>query len=162
VIALDSSVLVGVIRGEREVQQLPPLLEGDECAIGAPTAVETLLWCSANLTTHAADWLEDFIDVGPAIIVTSAARWPMWPQKHSLNSAGRAGTGARLNFGDCLTYAVAAVMRAPQGRRFQTDGCDGASDRDPGLINVITLSALLGSAYPVFRRKSSDNSQTSY
>ena len=112
-IALDSSVLVGVIRGERDVQQLLPLLDGEECAIGAPTLVETRLWCSANLTTHASDWLEDFIDVGPAIIV------PFSREMADVASAaftkfGRAsGHPARLNFGDCLAYAVAAVMRAP-------------------------------------------------
>ena len=112
-IALDSSVLVGVIRGESDVQQLLPLLDADECAIGAPTLVETRLWCSANLTTHASDWLEDFIDGGPTIIVPFS-REMADVASEAFTKFGRAsGHPARLNFGDCLAYAVAAVMRAP-------------------------------------------------
>ena len=33
-----------------------------------PTLVETRLWCSVNLATRS-EWLEYFIDVGPAIII---------------------------------------------------------------------------------------------
>jgi ribonuclease VapC len=69
VIALDSSVLVGIIRPERDAQQLLPLLDHEECALGAPTLVQTRLWCSANLTTHASDWLENFLDGGSTTIV---------------------------------------------------------------------------------------------
>jgi hypothetical protein len=43
VIALDSSILVGIIRGERDVQQLLPVLDGEACAIDAPTLVEAAL-----------------------------------------------------------------------------------------------------------------------
>lgn len=112
-IALDSSILVGIIRGERDAQQLLPLLDGDECAIGAPTLVEARLWCSANLTTHVSDWLEDFIDVGPATIVPFS-REMADVSSEAFTKFGRAsGHPARLNFGDCMTYAVAAVMRAP-------------------------------------------------
>ena len=112
-IALDSSILVGIIRGEPDAQQLLPLLDSDECAIGAPTLVEARLWCSVNLTTHASDWLEDFVEAGPGAIV------PFGREMADVAAAaftkfGRAsGHPARLNFGDCLAYAVAAVMRAP-------------------------------------------------
>lgn len=112
-IALDSSILVGIIRAERDAQRLLPLLDRDECAIGAPTLVEARLWCSVNLTTHASDWLEDFIDGAAATIV------PFSREMADLASAaftkfGRAsGHPARLNFGDCMAYAVSAVMRAP-------------------------------------------------
>jgi hypothetical protein len=48
------------------------------------------------------------------------------------------GHPARLNFGDCMAYAVATVMRAPllvQRRRFWADGCHGASRLDTPLMN---------------------------
>ena len=61
---LDSSVLVGIIRGEAEAGRLLGLLDSEECAIGAPTLVEARLWCSVNLTTRSSDWLEHFIDAG--------------------------------------------------------------------------------------------------
>jgi predicted nucleic acid-binding protein len=69
VIALDSSILVGIIRGERDVQQLLPVLDGEACAIDAPTLVEARLWCSVNLTRRASDWLEHLIEGGPGTIV---------------------------------------------------------------------------------------------
>ena len=59
---LDSSVLVGIIRGEPDAGGLLDLLETDECAIGAPTLVEARLWCSVNLTTRLSEWLEHFIE----------------------------------------------------------------------------------------------------
>jgi ribonuclease VapC len=112
VIALDSSILVGIIRAERDAQQLLPLLDRDECAIGAPTLVEARLWCSVNLTTHASDWLEDFIG-GPATIVPFS-REMADVASAALTKFGRASRHpARLNFGDCMAYAVSAVMRAP-------------------------------------------------
>ena len=112
-ITLDSSILVGIIRAEKDAQQLLPLLDLDECAIGAPTLVETRLWCSANLTTHASDWLEDFIDEGPATIVPFG-RAMADAASEAFTKFGRAsGHPAKLNFGNCMAYAVSAVMRAP-------------------------------------------------
>jgi hypothetical protein len=40
---LDSSVLVGIIRGEPDTGRLLNLLASKECAIGAPTLVEARL-----------------------------------------------------------------------------------------------------------------------
>ena len=112
-IALDSSILVGIIRGERDVQQLLPVLDGDECAIGAPTLVEARLWCSVNLRTHGSDWLENFIEGGPGMVVPFS-RDMADVASDAFTKFGRAsGHPARLNFGDCLAYAVSAVIRAP-------------------------------------------------
>jgi uncharacterized protein with PIN domain len=44
VIVLDSSVLVGIIKGEADGEQLLNVLANEECAIGAPTLVETRVW----------------------------------------------------------------------------------------------------------------------
>lgn len=112
-IVLDSSILVGIIRGEPDAGQLLGILDSEECAIGAPTLVETRLWCTVNLTTHSSDWLEQFIDAGPGTIVPFG-RDMADVASRAFQTFGRAsGHPARLNFGDCLAYAAAAVMRAP-------------------------------------------------
>ncbi len=112
-IALDSSVLVGIIRGEPDTEQLLDLLDREECAIGAPTLVETRAWCSLNLTTGSSDWLEQLVDAGPATVVPFS-RDMADVASRAFRSFGRgSGHPARLNFGDCMAYAVAAVMRAP-------------------------------------------------
>jgi ribonuclease VapC len=113
VIVLDSSVLVGMIRGEPDTGRLLDLFESDECAMGAPTLVETRLWCSVNLVTRSSEWLEHFIDAGPGIIIPFS-REMAEAASRAFDRFGRTrGHPAKLNFGDCMAYAVSAVMRAP-------------------------------------------------
>jgi len=124
-IVLDSSILVGVIKLEQDVEKLVDLLAVEECAIGAPTLVETRIWCAANLARRASRWLEEFIDE-QRVSVVPFSRDMADAASQAFATFGRAsGHPARLNFGDCMAYAVSAVMRAPllfKGRDFgQTD-----------------------------------------
>ncbi len=112
-IAVDSSILVGVIRGEADVQQLLALLLAEECAVGAPTLVEARAWCSINLKTRRSRWLEDFVTAGPGQVVPFS-REMADAASRAFDRFGRAsGHPAKLNFGDCMAYAVSAVLRAP-------------------------------------------------
>jgi uncharacterized protein with PIN domain len=43
VIILDSSILVGLIKGEEDAEQLIELIASENWAVGAPTLVETRL-----------------------------------------------------------------------------------------------------------------------
>jgi len=113
VIVLDSSVLVGIIKGEADAEQLLDVLANEECAIGAPTLVETRAWCSINLAARSSSWLDDFFDSGRNPIIPFS-RQMADEASRAFDRFGRArGHPARLNFGDCLAYAVSAVMRAP-------------------------------------------------
>lgn len=114
-IVLDSSVLVGIIKAGPDAARLLDLVGSEECAIGAPTLVETRLWCGVNLATGVSEWLEQFVDAGPgAAAVIPFSREMADVASRAFLSFGRgSGHPARLNFGDCLAYAVAAVMRAP-------------------------------------------------
>jgi uncharacterized protein with PIN domain len=76
VIVLDSSILVGIIKGEEDATALLGLLAGEECVIGAPTLVETRAWCTINLASGSSRWLEHFIGAGPGSIVPSVRKWP--------------------------------------------------------------------------------------
>ena len=110
---LDSSVLVGIIRGEPDAERLLDLLAGEESAIGAPTLVETRAWCSINLATRSSGWLKDFIESGPGAIIPFS-REMADAASRAFDRFGRArGHPAKLNFGDCMAYAVSAVIRAP-------------------------------------------------
>jgi ribonuclease VapC len=113
VIVLDSSVLVGTIKGESDVVLLLELMDSEECAIGAPTLVETRAWCSANLAARSSPWLEDFLEAGPGVIIPFS-REMADAASRAFDKFGRArGHPARLNFGDCMAYAVSAILRAP-------------------------------------------------
>jgi ribonuclease VapC len=113
VIVLDSSVLVGIIKGEPDAERLLDLLAQEECAIGTPTLVETRAWCSVNLTAHRSSWLEHLVESGHGTVVPFS-REMADAASGAFDRFGKASRHpARLNFGDCMAYAVSAVMRAP-------------------------------------------------
>ncbi len=112
-IVLDSSILVGIIKGEADAEQLLDLVASEPWAVGAPTLVETRTWCSINLSARSSLWLEDAIDADGVSVVPfgrdmadiAARAFAMFGKK-SEHPAG-------LNFGDCMAYAVAVALRAP-------------------------------------------------
>jgi ribonuclease VapC len=113
VIVLDSSILVGIIKGESDAENLLDLLAAEECVIGAPTLVETRAWCSINLPARSSRWLERLVDSRPGAVVPFS-RAMADAAAGAFDRFGRAsGHPARLNFGDCMAYAVAVVMHAP-------------------------------------------------
>ena len=112
-IVLDSSVLVGIIKGEADAEQLLDVLANEECAIGAPTLVETRAWCSTNLAARSSTWLDDFVDSGRNAIIPFSREMANEASRAFDRFSRASGHPARLKFGDCLAYAVSAVMRAP-------------------------------------------------
>lgn len=114
-IALDASVMVGLIRGEADVMPLAGIIGGADgpCLIGAPTLAEMLVWCAANL------------EGSRSVLIEALARAPhvrIVPFDHAMaelaygayHRFGKlSGHPAALNFGDALAYAVARAMSAP-------------------------------------------------
>jgi ribonuclease VapC len=112
-IVLDSSILVGIIELEEDCERLLDLLAAEECAIGAPTLVEARAWCAMNLAGRTSRWLEEFVDADRVAIVPFS-RDMADAASQAFAAFGRAsGHPAKLSFGDCMAYAVSAVMRAP-------------------------------------------------
>jgi ribonuclease VapC len=121
VIVLDSSILVGIIKLEHGSDGLIDVLAAEQSAIGAPTLLETRIWCVTNLAARTSRWLDEFVS-GEGVSVVSFSREMADIASQAFTAFGRAsGHPARLNFGDCMAYAVSAVMRAPllfKGRDF--------------------------------------------
>ena len=100
-IVLDSSVLVGIIKSEPDAERLLDVLAEEECAIGAPTLVETRAWCSVNLTGRRSRWLEHLVQSGHGAVVPFSRE--MADAAGAFDRFGGAsGHPARLNFGDCM------------------------------------------------------------
>lgn len=112
-IVLDSSVLVGIIKGEHDAEQLLDVLVSEESAIGAPTLVEARAWCTINLAARSSRWLEHFIDTGPVAVVPFSREMADTASTAFARFGKASGHSAKLNFGDCLSYAVSVGMRAP-------------------------------------------------
>jgi ribonuclease VapC len=124
-IVLDSSVLVAVIKGEESSEPLLQLLAAEECAIGAPTFVETRAWCSINLGAGRSEWLEEFITSESVAVIPFGHDMADIASLAFARFGKSSGHPARLNFGDCMAYAASSLMRAPllfKGHDFgQTD-----------------------------------------
>lgn len=112
-IVLDSSILVGIIKLEPDCEPLIDLLDREECTIGAPTLVETRAWCAMNMSGRISRWLDGFVD-SDGVSVVPFSRQMADVASQAFISFGRAsGHPARLNFGDCMAYAVSIAMRTP-------------------------------------------------
>ncbi len=110
---LDSSALVSVLLREPGWQALLARIAADEtAAVGAPTLAETGLVLTARLGRDARRLLSAFVrEAGIAVIpfVEEHARV-------AVEAYARYGKGrhpAALNFGDCMTYAVARLAGQP-------------------------------------------------
>jgi ribonuclease VapC len=112
-IAVDTSALIAILADEREARAFTLFLTRAEgCEIGAPTYFELLMVACGqrNLATEA--------QVELLISVTNIKVVP-WTQPLALiaQSAFRAfGKGrhpAKLNFGDCMSYALAKSLDCP-------------------------------------------------
>ena len=112
-IVLDSSILVAIVKGEDGSGDLLKLLAAEESAIGSPTLVETRAWCVMNLAGRMSRWLEDFIDRESVAVVPFSRDMADVASQAFTRFGKGSGHPARLNFGDCMAYAVSAVMRAP-------------------------------------------------
>lgn len=110
---LDSSILVALIKGEPDCEQSLEIIAAEQCAIGAPTLVEVRAWCAMNLKARESRWMEEFIG-DESVSVVPFSRQMADIASQALVTFGRAsGHPAKLNFGDCMAYAVAVAMQAP-------------------------------------------------
>jgi ribonuclease VapC len=106
-------VIVAIVRREPGFEDLVAKLEAAAGAeIGTPTLAEAGLVIEARLGVDARMVLDRFVsDFRIATIPFGEAHW-----REALQAFRRFGKGrheASLNFGDCLTYAVAQLARQP-------------------------------------------------
>jgi len=110
---LDSSVLVAIALNEPEREAFLERIEvADNVAVGAPTLVEAGMVLSSRLGVEPAELLTGILaTTDAAVIEFGPLHW-----QAAVTAWWRFGKGrhpARLNFGDCLAYATAAVAREP-------------------------------------------------
>jgi ribonuclease VapC len=110
---LDSSAVVAVIREEPDRDRLIEAIEGvREIAIGAPTAVECTLALVRRYGVVGRLMLSRFLEQNGVISVPFDERhWSVAADASIRYGKGR--HSARLNYGDCMSYATAKVAGAP-------------------------------------------------
>ena len=123
-IAVDTSVIVAISLGEPEADTFKPLMGREPVIIGWPTLFEARMVLSGKGFVSAAKIIERLADTPNVTTV-------VFDEKHyraaedAFERFGRGRHPAALNMGDCFSYAVAALSKAPllfKGHDFgQTD-----------------------------------------
>jgi ribonuclease VapC len=113
-VIIDSSAFLAIVfREEGWEELLRRILDAAPVvAAGAPTLAETAIVLSARLGERAAGLLERLLDeLGVQEVPFGEVHW-----REAVDAFRRFGRGrhpASLNFGDCMTYAVAGLSGEP-------------------------------------------------
>jgi ribonuclease VapC len=112
-VILDSSAIVTIILNERGSDRVLEAVEtADACRVGAPTLVETAMVLTSRLGDNGRTLLLSFLhEVNVDVLSFSDAYWRI--AQSAFVRYGKGRHPAALNFGDCLTYAVAYVAGEP-------------------------------------------------
>jgi ribonuclease VapC len=110
---LDSSAIVAIICGEKGSERLVAAVEtAPHLGIGAPTATESAIVLVRRFGVAGRLMLARFLEQNDVISISFG--------NHHLSVAAEAfiryGKGrhpARLNYGDCMTYATAKIADVP-------------------------------------------------
>lgn len=110
---LDSSALLAIVFREPGFEEiLQRMEEAPGIAAGTPTLTETGIVLRARLGDRAPGLLERMLDeLGIQEVPFGEIHW-----REAVDAFGRFGKGrhpAALNFGDCMTYAVARLAGEP-------------------------------------------------
>src|SRR5581483_11170806 len=110
---LDSSAILAVLFRENGFESLvDSMLAAQVRMVSAPTLVETGIVLSTNLGANAQGLLDCFLQVfGVSTVAFGEAHW-----REACEAFLRFGHGrhqARLNFGDCLSYATVRLSAQP-------------------------------------------------
>ncbi len=110
---LDSSAIVAIVMREPEFEPLLERLASDpNPGIGAPTLAETAVVLSARLRRDARSLLSRLLsEASIAVVPFGEAHFGAAVEAWLRFGKGR--HPAALNFGDCLSYAVARLADAP-------------------------------------------------
>ncbi len=110
---VDSSALVAVVFDELDANELVrKLADSPATGVGTPTLAETGLVLSARLGYDSRDLVVRLLDeLDITEVPFGPAHW-----REAVAAFGKFGRGrhpARLNFGDCMSYAVSRLAGEP-------------------------------------------------
>ena len=112
-VVMDSSAVIAMIRQERGRERLAAAVErASAVAIGTPTLLECSIVLAGRYGAAGRVSLSHFLEENEAVVIP-------FDQGHSsvaFDAFMRFGKGrhpARLNYGDCMSYATAVVADAP-------------------------------------------------
>ncbi len=110
--AVDTSVLVAIFKAEAEAGTLGDALADGNWVIGWPSVLEASIWSIRNKPARAPIFLNDMLsDASVRCVAFDGTLHSLAAEAYDRFGKGR--HPARLNYGDCMTYAVARHLDLP-------------------------------------------------
>jgi ribonuclease VapC len=112
-VIIDSSAVVAVLKREPRQDEIAIKLEQAEVvAIGAPTLFETDMVATGALGSRSRGFIAQFLESFEVeVIPFGEAHWQVAAEAFVRFGKGR--HPAALNYGDCMTYAIARIAEKP-------------------------------------------------
>lgn len=112
-IAVDTSVLIAIMLDEPEAETFKTVLRQESVIIiGWPTLFEILTVLAAKRFSNPGDIVTRFSEA-PNVTAVAFDGKHYHAAEQALERYGKGRHAASLNMGDCFSYAVAAVAKAP-------------------------------------------------
>jgi ribonuclease VapC len=106
-IAVDTSALLSIVFDEPDAPQMLTAIAAKPCIVGAPTAFEAWMAVTMRGAPEAGRALDRLLTRrNLRILAFESDHAALAQEAFSIYGKGR-GHSARLNFGDCMTYAIA-------------------------------------------------------
>jgi ribonuclease VapC len=112
-VIVDTSALLAVLFDEPEAPAFADMMTTSLVGVGAPTLAETAIVLQSRLAAGRAEHVLGRLmaTIDAEVIPFSADHWQV--SLHAFRRYGRGRHPAALNFGDCLSYAVATRAAQP-------------------------------------------------
>lgn len=110
---VDSSALVAIILGETERAEFLRVMRTHDTRVAAPGYVETAIVVDSRMDPEARHQLDSLLRATDTGVVAFTAEHAQVARAAYRTYGKGSGSKARLNFGDCLAYAVATVADEP-------------------------------------------------
>ena len=111
---VDSSALIAILKMEADWQFFAQQLSlGDHCTMSAATYVEVGLVVDSLKIAELSQQVDELIEESGIVIEPVTAEQARIARQAYRDYGKGSGHRARLNFGDCFSYALARVKREP-------------------------------------------------
>ena len=111
-IAVDTSVIVATSLGEPEAERFHALVTREEVVIGWPTLLEARMVLTGKSFPNAAAIISQLVAL-PNVTAVAFGERHYYAAEKAFDLFGKGRHPASLNMGDCYSYAVAAIAKAP-------------------------------------------------
>jgi ribonuclease VapC len=112
VIALDTSALVAIALDEPERIVFARAIADNRCLIALPTALEAHIVLRRQLGADGIEFLQDVLNE-PSVVALDFSQELFVAAREAFDRYGKGRHRAALNFGDCISYAVAKARDVP-------------------------------------------------